>query len=65
LKVYLMARGLNRRFLRVGRRRLSLVHIIFIAIILYFLLRILMPLLWTLILIVALILVLKVVLENF
>ncbi len=63
-KVRLMVRGLNRRFLRVGRK-LSLVHLIFIVIILYFLLRILLPLLWTLILVVALILILKLVLENF
>ena len=63
-KVYIMAHGLNHRFLRVGRRRLSLVHLIFIAIILYFLLRILLPLLWTLFLVVALITLLKVVLEK-
>jgi hypothetical protein len=59
-----MAHGSNRRFLRVGRRRLSIVQLIFIAVILYFLLRILLPLVWTLILIVALILLLKVVLER-
>ena len=60
-----MAHGFNRRFLRAGRRRLSLVHLIFIAIILYLLLRlILLPLLWTLFLIVVLIILLKVVLEN-
>ncbi len=62
--VYIMSRGLNRRFLRAGRR-ISLVQLILIAIILYFLLRILLPLLWTLFLIVVLIILLKVVLDNF
>jgi hypothetical protein len=63
-KVYIMVHGLNRRFLRAGRRRLSLVHLIFIAIILYLLLRwILVPLLWILFLVVTLIVILKVVLE--
>ena len=60
---YIMARGLNRRFLRAGRR-LSLVQLILIAIILYFLLRILLPLVWTFILVLALIILLKIVLEN-
>ncbi len=59
-----MARGWNRRFLRAGRR-ISLVQLILIAIIPYFLLRSLLPLLWTLFLIVVLIILLKVVLENF
>ena len=60
---YKMARGLNRRFLHAGRR-ISLVQLILIAIILYFLLRIVLPLVWTFILILALIILLKVVLEN-
>jgi hypothetical protein len=69
-KVYKMAHGLNRRFMRVGRRKLSLVQLILIAIILYFLFKILyfllgilLPLVWTLFLIVALVVLLKVVLE--
>ncbi len=59
-----MAHGLNRRVLRVGRRKISLVQLILIAVILYFLLRALLPLAWTLFLIVALIILLKVVLES-
>ncbi len=59
-----MVRGLDRRFLCIGKKRLSLVQLIFIALILYVLIRILLPLLWLLILIAALILLLKVVLGN-
>lgn len=59
-----MARGLNRRFLRVGRRKLSLIQLLFIAIILYFLLKALLPLVWTLVLIIALIVLLKIVVES-
>jgi hypothetical protein len=58
-----MARGFNRRFLH-GGRRLSVVQLILIAVLMYFMLRIMLPFLWTLFLIVALILLLKVVLEN-
>ncbi|AKJ39868.1 hypothetical protein [Methanosarcina barkeri] len=58
-----MARGFNRRFLRAGRGS-SLGQLILIAIVLYFLLRIVLPLLWTLILILVVILLLKIVLEN-
>lgn len=59
-----MAHGLNRRFLRVGKRNVSLVQLILIAVILYFLLKTLLPVVWTLFLIVALVILLKVVLEN-
>ncbi|KKG07340.1 MULTISPECIES: hypothetical protein [unclassified Methanosarcina] len=59
-----MAHGFNRRFLRVGRRKLSLIQLLFIAIILYFLLKALLPLVWTLFLIVALIVLLKIVVES-
>lgn len=59
-----MVRVFNHSFLRARRRRVSIVHLIVLAIILYLLLRfILLPLLWTLFLIVIVIVLLKVVLE--
>jgi len=57
------SRSVNQPFTRVAGRKLSLLQIILIAVILYFLLRILLPLIWTLFLIVVLIVLLKVVFE--